>query len=59
MSAFLEEYGKIIVVIIVIAALIVLAVTFKNRGSATAETSFNSFTGAATGAAANAASQVH
>ena len=40
MSAFLEEYGKIIVVIIVIAALIGLAVLFKNTGKSNAENSF-------------------
>ena len=43
MSAFLEEYGKIIVVIIVIAALIGLAVLFKNTGKSNAENSFGAF----------------
>ena len=43
MSAFLEEYGKIIVVIIVIAALIVLASIFKTIGSDKATGSFNKF----------------
>lgn len=43
MSAFLEEYGKIIVVIIVIAALIALAILFKTSGSRNATNSFDTF----------------
>ena len=43
MSAFLEEYGKIIVVIIVVAALIALAILFKTSGSQNATSSFDSF----------------
>ncbi len=47
MSAFLEEYGKVIVVIVVIAALIVLATIFKRTGSENANQSFNAFMGIA------------
>ena len=47
MSAFLEEYGKIIVVIIVIAALIGLAILFKSTGSENATGSFDKFMGIA------------
>ena len=47
MSAFLEEYGKIIVVIIVIAALIGLAIVFKQLGTSNAQASFTSFMDAA------------
>ena len=43
MSAFLEEYGKIIVVIIVIAALIGLAILFKSQGTDYTESGFGSF----------------
>ena len=43
MSAFLEEYGKIIVVIIVVAALIALAILFKTSGSQNATSSFDAF----------------
>ncbi len=43
MSAFLEEYGKIIVVIIVVAALIGLAILFKVNGSSNATGSFDKF----------------
>ena len=43
MSSFLEEYGKVIVVIIVIAALIFLAGVFKTIGSEKATGSFNKF----------------
>ncbi len=54
MSAFLEEYGKIIVVVIVIAALIGLATIFKNSGSSNAQGSFNSFMDIANNAVNNA-----
>ena len=47
MSAFLEEYGKIIVVIIVIAALIGLAIMFKHTGTKNATGSFDKFMGIA------------
>lgn len=47
MSAFLEEYGKIIVVIIVVAALIALAILFKTQGRSNATSSFDSFMGTA------------
>ena len=43
MSAFLEEYGKVIVVIIVIAALIGIAVLFKKTGTDNATKSFTGF----------------
>ena len=54
MSAFLEEYGKIIVVIIVIAALIGLAILFKSTGTKNATNSFDSFMGIANNAVNNA-----
>ena len=47
MSAFLEEYGKLIVVIIVVAALIGLAILFKTVGSSNATGSFGRFMNAA------------
>ena len=47
MSAFLEEYGKIIVVIIVVAALIGLAILFKSNGTKNATNSFGAFMGTA------------
>lgn len=47
MSAFLEEYGKVIIVIIVIAALILLATVFKSIGSRAAGQSFDAFMGKA------------
>lgn len=50
MSAFLEEYGKIIVVIIVVAALIGLAILFKTTGSKNATDSFDKFMGVANNA---------
>jgi hypothetical protein len=50
MSAFLEEYGKIIVVIIVIAALIGLAILFKTVGTENATGSFDKFMGIANNA---------
>lgn len=59
MSAFLEEYGKVIVVIVVIAALILLAVTFRDKGSEAATNSFTSFTSMAESTASNAASSVN
>ena len=52
MSAFLEEYGKIIVVIIVVAALIGLAVLFKGIGTKNATGSFNTFMNTANNAVA-------
>ena len=54
MSAFLEEYGKIIVVIIVIAALIGLAILFKTTGSKNATGSFDKFMGVANNAVTDA-----
>ena len=54
MSAFLEEYGKIIVVIIVIAALIGLAILFKTTGTKNATGSFGSFMNVANSAVTNA-----
>ena len=54
MSAFLEEYGKIIVVIIVVAALIALAILFKTNGSANATGSFDAFMNTANTAVDNA-----
>ena len=43
MAAFLEEYGKIIVVIIVIAALIGMAVIFKTMGMNTTTNTYDAF----------------
>ena len=43
MSAFLEEYGKVIVIILVIAALIVVATVFKKNGQEHVSKSFFSF----------------
>ena len=43
MSSFLGEYGKVIVVIIVIAALIVLGMVFKSSGSRYANWNFGKF----------------
>ena len=54
MSAFLEEYGKIIVVIIVIAALIGLAILFKSTGTKNATGSFDKFMGVANNAVTDA-----
>ena len=48
MTAFLEEYGKVIVVIVVIGALVILASYFKNKGSDVAEQNFDAYTGMAT-----------
>lgn len=57
MSAFLEEYGKVIVVVVVIAALIILASYFKTKGSTAAQNSFNTFTNMAQTAADQAANE--
>lgn len=43
MGEFLNEYGKIIVVIIVIAGLIGLGMAFKTKGMNNANWSFDSF----------------
>lgn len=51
MSTFLEEYGKVIVVIIIVAALIGLALWFKKTGTENATSSFNSFMNTASQAA--------
>lgn len=44
MKSFLEEYGLIIVAIIIIAALIGLAIFFKNNASKNAKDNFRTFT---------------
>ena len=48
MTAFLEEYGKVIVVIVVIGALVILASYFKNKGREAAQQNFDAYTGMAT-----------
>ena len=57
MSAFLEEYGKVIVVIIVIGALIILASIFNSAGKDSAQKSFKLFTGTAEDSAQTASDQ--
>lgn len=47
MKAFLEEYGLIIVAIIIVAALIALAIYFKTTASNKAKDNFDTFTGTA------------
>lgn len=44
MKSFLEEYGLIIVAIIVVAALIALAVTFSQQAKQKATANFETFT---------------
>ena len=44
MKSFLEEYGLIIVAIIVVAALIGLAITFKENATQKATNNFTTFT---------------
>ena len=43
MKTFMEEYGLIIIAVVIIAALIILAVNFANRSSASAQNAFNHF----------------
>lgn len=44
MKTFMEEYGLIIVAILVVAALIALAVVFNQKSSTNVNNAFDSFT---------------
>ncbi len=46
MGAFLEDYGKVVVVIIVVAALITLSIVYKQSGLNTTNESYSGFEGA-------------
>lgn len=48
MKTFMEEYGLIIVAILVVAALIALAVRFNAKSSKNADDAINEFTNKAT-----------
>lgn len=54
MKTFMEEYGLIIVAILVVAALIALAVRFNAKSSKNADTAIDQFTNSANQAITNA-----
>ena len=57
MSAFLEEYGKVIVVVLIIAALVAVAYLFKRSGKQGAQNALSQFDAIANNGISDAANE--